>query len=140
MCNGKSPKATPTAIQTARDVVKHMTIDKNMFNPADVYGLVDVGYDIEVPHEIFNEQEFREHHGCSMASMNLEPNVEIFNEKGEFEQVLLVRSNAPRRLMMRGTMSTALRLSHFKHRIRELQPEETFDQKKRRGPRGLVFR
>jgi hypothetical protein len=130
ICSGKSKVATPAAIAAAQHKASTLNILKDSFDRADVFGLVDVGYVVEVPHEIFNETEFRHRHGVSMEDIGLKPNVEIVNEKGEDEQVLLLRGGEPRRLIVKGTISTVLKQSHMKHHIRREQPEEKFDQKR----------
>jgi hypothetical protein len=130
ICSGRSKVATPAAIAAAQHKASSLNILKDTLDRADVFGLVDVGYVVQVPHEIFNETEFRHRHGVSMEDIGLTPNVEIVNEKGEDEQVLLLRVGEPRRLIVQGTISTVLRQSHMKYHIRREQPEEKFDQKR----------
>jgi hypothetical protein len=87
---------------------------------------VEVGYLVEVPHEIYNEKEFLKFKGVEMSKVKLKPNAKIMNERGEDEEVLVVRKKEPRRLIATMFLSSGRHTRVNRHVLRPGQGDDTF--------------
>jgi hypothetical protein len=87
---------------------------------------VEIGYVVEVPHEIYNEKEFLKFKGVEMSKVKLKPNAKIMNERGEDEDVLVVRKKEPRRLIATMLLTSGRRTKVNRHVLRHGQGDDTF--------------
>ena len=93
---------------------------------SDMKSNVGVHYVIVAPHDVYNEEEFLQAHSCDMQAVGLEPNMDIVNEQGIQESVLVVRNEKPRQLLAMSKVGQLLQIDRLAQVVREGQAEDQF--------------